>query len=762
MALWFRDFSQIRFENDVGPVLPRRQNMRIEGFVGSDSGEEIVLRVSSDGLLASELGSTASVQDGEVRYVSGLYEPGDGGQGSFYSVIGGTAAAFPGMIVEGPGCQWVRLYDGFPSIAFFGCKDDGSNDSAAIINAYIASQVTALGATGGVIGIRIPRVRDGGYFKFLSTVRAPASAVCKLHVKGEGGDTPQRYPFGANYAWLVPGAMFGSVVRVTVEDVDAFAGAASGYAWLTVEDVVIVGPGRGTGAGISTLRTQVSTRNNVIANFHDGIWHQEEISGKNHEGNRIYGCFYGERIGDDAAINSVTDSNWFGSRTEVCNTGVAVRNGWGNAIWGGISQGCGVGLQLGGGVASLGYGIYGFHKHFFEGNGYYAPSGTTVVTAFCRLDCVTVATANDALSGLAARNGVAPSAGQRVLVAGQTNPVDNGPYTAAAGAWSRADVGSTHAGCVYKVTGGTYASTYWQIDNETPAFQDDGDPLVIAQVDTDWDIRVSPVSTSRGHVVFDGCFAAGVSEINSEKLSFRDCSFGGITLNVVSDTVSDYTVWGAETIGANAVYSRVPAKWLSLGGTSGVKNFDWANHGDLITMGTTGDIEIQNVTNAPIGAELQIHIQQGSPGGHMITFTSAFFTVDNYSNIGNKQGAWCVIIARCIGVNRWEGVATSWGPGTEANIYASTTHTQAGAQPLNSYVNQVAVVANPNDCVRLPPAEAGADSQGILVINSGANTLDVYPASGDNLGAGVNTPTTQAAGVTNRYVAYDSTNWVKL
>ncbi len=35
-------------------------------------------------------------------------------------------------------------------------------------------------------------------------------------------------------------------------------------------------------------------------------------------------------------------------------------------------------------------------------------------------------------------------------------------------------------------------------------------------------------------------------------------------------------------------------------------------------------------------------------------------------------------------------------------------------------------------------------------------------AATDNLGAGVNTPTTQLTGVTARYVAYDSTNWVKI
>jgi hypothetical protein len=47
----------------------------------------------------------------------------------------------------------------------------------------------------------------------------------------------------------------------------------------------------------------------------------------------------------------------------------------------------------------------------------------------------------------------------------------------------------------------------------------------------------------------------------------------------------------------------------------------------------------------------------------------------------------------------------------------------------------------------------------ITIINNGAQTLRIYPASGDNLGAGVNTATTLAAGSNVSYVAYDATNW---
>ena len=90
-----------------------------------------------------------------------------------------------------------------------------------------------------------------------------------------------------------------------------------------------------------------------------------------------------------------------------------------------------------------------------------------------------------------------------------------------------------------------------------------------------------------------------------------------------------------------------------------------------------------------------------------------------------------------------------------AGVTASTTQTQ-GQGPLTADVNEVATVANANDTVTLPAAVAGLR---IVVINNGANTLRIFPALGDNLGAGVNTATTLASGSNVVYQAYDATNW---
>lgn len=74
-------------------------------------------------------------------------------------------------------------------------------------------------------------------------------------------------------------------------------------------------------------------------------------------------------------------------------------------------------------------------------------------------------TANDSLSGLAARDGVTPLAGERVLVKAQTAPAQNGIYVAAAGAWTRADDMSTWAevpgAFVFVEEGTANADTGW-------------------------------------------------------------------------------------------------------------------------------------------------------------------------------------------------------------------------------------------------------------------------------------------------------------
>ena len=106
-------------------------------------------------------------------------------------------------------------------------------------------------------------------------------------------------------------------------------------------------------------------------------------------------------------------------------------------------------------------------------------------------------------------------------------------------------------------------------------------------------------------------------------------------------------------------------------------------------------------------------------------------------------------------------VSTIASPQVTAGVTAATQG--QGAVSVTSgktaIIVEVATCANPNDTITLPAAVAGLQ---VFVINNGAQTLKIFPASGDNLGAGANTETTLAAGGSATFVAYDSTNWKAL
>lgn len=91
----------------------------------------------------------------------------------------------------------------------------------------------------------------------------------------------------------------------------------------------------------------------------------------------------------------------------------------------------------------------------------------------------------------------------------------------------------------------------------------------------------------------------------------------------------------------------------------------------------------------------------------------------------------------------------------DLTITASTTQTQ-GEQPLTADINAVTVVANDNDVVTLPTATTGKE---ITILNMGANTLQIFPDTGDDLGQGVNASTILNTGEAIKFLALDNTDW---
>jgi len=74
-----------------------------------------------------------------------------------------------------------------------------------------------------------------------------------------------------------------------------------------------------------------------------------------------------------------------------------------------------------------------------------------------------------------------------------------------------------------------------------------------------------------------------------------------------------------------------------------------------------------------------------------------------------------------------------------------------------SDVIEISTCATAGDAITLIPATAGLEK---IVINNGANSADIFPASGDAINGGaVDAAVALAAGATIRFVAIDSTNW---
>ena len=106
----------------------------------------------------------------------------------------------------------------------------------------------------------------------------------------------------------------------------------------------------------------------------------------------------------------------------------------------------------------------------------------------------------------------------------------------------------------------------------------------------------------------------------------------------------------------------------------------------------------------------------------------------------------------------WDG--TNWKPlnrrSIGSSLTASTTQTQ-GNGLLSKDLNIITTVANPRDTVTLPTAVAGDI---VVIVNKGSNKMRIYPNTGDNLGEGVNSRITLAAGSSITFYCYDVTNWV--
>ncbi len=97
----------------------------------------------------------------------------------------------------------------------------------------------------------------------------------------------------------------------------------------------------------------------------------------------------------------------------------------------------------------------------------------------------------------------------------------------------------------------------------------------------------------------------------------------------------------------------------------------------------------------------------------------------------------------------------------DTGLTAGTTQTQGGGLALTAQVNDIETIENDNDTVVLPSLTS-TGSLSVIVVNddaSGSNILQIFPASGDDLGAGINVATTLEANESIVFTGIDATEW---
>lgn len=93
---------------------------------------------------------------------------------------------------------------------------------------------------------------------------------------------------------------------------------------------------------------------------------------------------------------------------------------------------------------------------------------------------------------------------------------------------------------------------------------------------------------------------------------------------------------------------------------------------------------------------------------------------------------------------------------TVSGITASTTQSQ-GNGLLTGDVNVISTVGNVNDVVTLPTAKTGIT---VIVVNNGSKKIKIFPNTSDDLGAGVDSSISLAAGSSIIFHCFDTINWV--
>lgn len=276
-----------------------------------------------------------------------------------------------------------------------------------------------------------------------------------------------------------------------------------------------------------------------------------------------------------------------------------------------------------------------------------------------------LADSNQTLSGLPIIDGVQTIAGDRVLLTGQTNQVQNGIFVVASGAWARSSdmaAGSSASGAftfveegtVYKQTGwvcndpaasgvvGTDNLGFTQFSSAGGGLSGTGTPDKIAKWSTSTSLTDSIMSESGSVVSVAGDVdVTGMFKVNGTQIALSDLGDGATALRT---NVSKNVLTGT-TITFDSGSTLNVAGTFQLGGTSVTATAAELNAVGLIVVKEvpTGAINGSNTTftlaNTPIAGSEMVELNglgQQSGAGNDYTISGATITYLSAPQTGDK------------------------------------------------------------------------------------------------------------------------------
>jgi hypothetical protein len=212
---------------------------------------------------------------------------------------------------------------------------------------------------------------------------------------------------------------------------------------------------------------------------------------------------------------------------------------------------------------------------------------------------------------------------------------------------------------------------------------------------------------------------------------------------VSANTSANYALASNANISFNAATGLLTTSTLAVTGNANVGNLGTAG---LIVA--TGNVTGGNLVTAGVVAATG-----NVTGGNLVTAGS--LAVTGNANVGNLGTAGLIVATG--NVTGGNLVATSYHIRSITTGITAAGSTQGTATALTKEINVVSTVSSGANGVVLPTAVAGIV---LIVNNTSANTLNVYPATGGAVNSGsTNAAYSHVSGASIQYYATSGTQW---